>query len=325
MTINKKVLIVDDEMNLLRSLQRNLRKLYDVTIAEGGMAGLNQILGGGPYAVIVSGLQMPEVDGIQVLEMARIVTPDSVRVMLTGNVKVDIARYGSETNAWFRYVSQPCTTEQLCQILNEAINEHEMSISTKHLRSMGLNQDSPKHQNAQRRESPEKRNKALGRSQRLVQLSRRLGRSMNLSETWRYELAGMLSQISQIVSFDSATFENEDDQRESYLKRQAETSSGIIRRIPRMEVIADMVGLQYTDDFPANVAEFVRRGSRIVRMLTDYDMLIETMSPTEAICLMKARSTAYGTELFWKFSELISSDNSCSSACRSDVAMPLHS
>lgn len=327
MTINRKVLIVDDEVNLLRCLQRNLRKLFDVTIAEGGMAGLNQILEGGPYAVIVSGLQMPEVDGIQVLEMARIVTPDSVRVMLTGNVKADVALYGSETNAWFRYVSQPCSTEQLCQILNEAIDEHEVAISTKHLRSGGFTANSiygrlvERHTNV----ASASRDRALGRSRRLQQLSRSVGELMNFNETWKYELAGMLSQISQIVSLDSGNFADEAIDHEPFLMRQAQSSSDIIRRIPRLELIAQMVGLQYSEELPSNVSGFVQRGSRILRMLTDYDVLIESLSPAEAIRHMNRKSTVYGNELFWRFSELISSTQVSAEATQVDLALPYQS
>lgn len=323
MTIDKKILIVDDEINLLRSLQRNLRKLYDLTIAEGGLAGLSQILEGGPFAVIVSGLQMPEVDGLQVLELARIVTPDSVRIMLTGNVKGETPLLGAENKAWFRYVYQPCATDRLCQILNEAISEHEMAIATKQIRPSSSTANAMNYHGLQQRpQLATNRNDVLGRSQRLRHLSRRLGKLMNLSETWRYELAGMLSQISQLAEINPAHFPNEGGDDKAVLKRQAESSSDIIRRIPRLEFIADMVGLQYSEEIPSNLAEFVKRGSQILRMLTDYDILIETMSPIDAICQMKVQSSVYGIELFRKFSELISSAHACPPSSRIDLAVP---
>jgi uncharacterized protein Yka (UPF0111/DUF47 family) len=140
----------------------------------------------------------------------------------------------------------------------------------------------------------------------LRQLSRSLGDSMKFNDTWQYELAGMLSQISCLVSSDrSESIDEDHDHDEAFLKRQAESSSDIIRRIPRLESIADMVRLQYAEELSSNVAGYVQRGSRILRMLTDYDILTRTMSSSAAIRQMESRSKFYGVDLFRKFSELI--------------------
>ena len=300
--MNKKVLIVDDELNLLRSLQRNLRGKFDLTIAEGGVAGMTQILEGGPFGAIVSDLRMPEIDGLQVLGLARIVTPDTFRVMLTGNVSSHLAPLGVNNKPWFQYVSKPCTTDVLCNVLNEGLDRYAMANSARQLKSQAVAKDSERSGSGASR-------RVVTRFQRLRQLARRLGDSMNLNETWQYELAGMLSQLSRIVPLaDSDQHQQIDDHEEAFLRNQAEFSSRIIREIPRFDQIADMVRLQYADDFELTVPDYIRKGARVLRMLIDFDVLTGSLSEVQAINKMKVRSKWYGEPLFLCFSELISGE-----------------
>ena len=67
-----KVLLVDDEPNVLASYKRQLRKDYEVDVALGGEEGLKKTADSGPYAVIVSDMRMPGMDGIQFLSRVRI-------------------------------------------------------------------------------------------------------------------------------------------------------------------------------------------------------------------------------------------------------------
>ena len=300
--MNKKVLIVDDELNLLRSLQRNLRGKFDLTIAEGGVAGMTQILEGGPFGAIVSDLRMPEIDGLQVLGLARIVTPDTFRVMLTGNVSSHIAPAGPNQMPWFQYVSKPCTTEGLCSVLKDGLDRYSISSSQRRLKSKTATEENA-------RQISEKFRGSVMRCQRLRQLARRLGDLMNLNETWQYELAGMLSQLGSLVpAADAEHREKTVDHDEAFLRMQAGLTSRMIREIPRFEQIADMVGHQYTDKFEPSVPDCIRKGARILRMLMDFDVLTRTFSEVEAIHKMKERSNWYGEPLFLSFSELVSGE-----------------
>ncbi len=297
--MNKRVLIVDDELNLLRSFQRNLRGKYDLTTAEGGVAGIAQILENGPFGVIVSDFRMPEIDGLQVLGTARVVTPDTFRVMLTGNVDRHLAARGPNNNPWFQYVNKPCATDKLCALLNEGLDRYEMAISARRQKSQTVPEDgSPP--------SPQTPRGAVVRCQRLRLLARRLGDGMNFNETWQYQLAGMLTQLSRFVPVaDSETHVRIEADDEYFLRKQAEVSSRIIRDIPRLEQIADMVGLQFTEEFESTVPDSVRKGARFLRMLTEFDILAEKLSEAEAINQMKQRSKCYGEPLFQSLSESI--------------------
>ena len=65
--MSEKVLIVDDDVNVLDSYKRLLRKQFDIDTAQGPMKGLVAIKENGPYAVIVSDYRMPGMNGIEFL------------------------------------------------------------------------------------------------------------------------------------------------------------------------------------------------------------------------------------------------------------------
>ena len=305
---HRKVLIVDDEVNLLRSLQRNLRTMYDITVAEGGVAALTQILQNGPFAVIVSDLQMPEIDGVQVLTIARILMPDAFRIMLTGTVTSSISLYGADKEPWFQYLNKPCTTERLCQMLNEGIDRPQRTTSSESPHS-STEDGCEAQQNFRFREYQAS---TLIRCQRSRELLRSLGNTMRLAETWQYELAIMLSQISRLVGDVPPRSAAHDQSHDiSVLREEAESSSDLIRRIPRLDCIAEMVRLQYSEEFPENVSGKVRCGARLLRMLTDYEILTRTEPEAMAIRHMESRSAFYGDDVFQRFSELVLATHSC--------------
>ena len=83
--MSEKILLVDDESLLLRAYQRQLGEQFDLHTALGPEAGLQVIAEQGPFAVVVSDMQMPGMDGIQFLTQVRKTNSNSVRVMLSGD------------------------------------------------------------------------------------------------------------------------------------------------------------------------------------------------------------------------------------------------
>src|SRR5512136_2002968 len=102
--MNERILFVDDDANLLAACERNFRKQFPLDTAAGGEAGLANLAERGPYAVVVSDRQMPGMDGIQFLATVRQRAPDTVRIMLSGNVDLEAAvRVVNEGNI-FRFL-----------------------------------------------------------------------------------------------------------------------------------------------------------------------------------------------------------------------------
>ena len=66
-----KILFVDDEQSLLNGIERRLSFDYDLVTANSGANGLIAIDEQGPFAVIVSDMRMPNMDGVEFLKKAR--------------------------------------------------------------------------------------------------------------------------------------------------------------------------------------------------------------------------------------------------------------
>ena len=74
-----RILCVDDDCHVLEACKRQLRRRFHVDTAEGAQAALEAMATTGPYAVILSDMKMPGMDGVEFLARAKGCAPDSVR------------------------------------------------------------------------------------------------------------------------------------------------------------------------------------------------------------------------------------------------------
>lgn len=65
--MSERILFVDDEKFVLATFRRSLCKNFEVDVAEGGLAALHCCEENGPYAVVISDLKMPHMDGFELL------------------------------------------------------------------------------------------------------------------------------------------------------------------------------------------------------------------------------------------------------------------
>lgn len=121
-----KVLFVDDNPNILSALKRNFRNDYEVDTAERGEDGLDLLASHGPYAVVVADMKMPGMDGIEFLERAERSSPDTVRVMLTGNADQQTAVDAVNRGRVFRFLNKPIKAEAIKSVLDDACRFHEI-------------------------------------------------------------------------------------------------------------------------------------------------------------------------------------------------------
>jgi DNA-binding NtrC family response regulator len=87
----EKILLVDDDANVLDAYRRSLSREFLIETALGGQQAVKLATDSGPYAVVVSDMRMPGMDGIQLLSRIKAISPDTIRVMLTGNAEMDTA------------------------------------------------------------------------------------------------------------------------------------------------------------------------------------------------------------------------------------------
>src|SRR5882724_9168958 len=88
-TMAERILLVDDDANLLDGFRRSLSREFLLETAVGGERALKMIAEDGPFAIVVSDMRMPGMDGLQMLSKIKAQWPDTIRVMLTGNADIE--------------------------------------------------------------------------------------------------------------------------------------------------------------------------------------------------------------------------------------------
>jgi HD-like signal output (HDOD) protein/ActR/RegA family two-component response regulator len=116
----RRVLFVDDDACILAGVADSLRRApsaWETRFARGGEAALD-LIGAERFDVIVSDLSMPRVDGLTVLERARDVQPDAVRIVLSAGAGPPAAL--EVTRVAHRYIAKPYREEDLRTAIDRA-------------------------------------------------------------------------------------------------------------------------------------------------------------------------------------------------------------
>lgn len=118
--IEQKILLVDDEENVLKSLKRILRKeKYKLFTATSGEDGLKILKKNQDISLIISDQRMPKMTGAEFLKNAREVTPNAKRMILTGYSDTESAIDAINEGGAHRYISKPWNDEELIEITND--------------------------------------------------------------------------------------------------------------------------------------------------------------------------------------------------------------
>lgn len=299
--MTNRILLVDDESNLLQAFRRNLRGRFDIVTAEGGQAAIEQIERQGPFALIVCDMQMPDVDGLKVLKTAKRLAPDTVRIMLTGNVDQQTAVNAVNDGSIFRFVNKPCPVDRLLAILDEGLRQYHVLIAEKELLSKTLAGCVGLVNDLLAVASP----KGFGRGGRMRQWMKQICAKLYLTDSWQYEVAAMLAQVGSIGSPWVHGDPPSDNDQERMLRNQASTSAGMLAKIPRLETIAGMIGHQYGESTADDIPFEMELGGKLLRMLTDFDILCETMKPNQAITVLRNQADRYDAEALDAFVNII--------------------
>lgn len=129
--MSDKVLFVDDEPPILDGLRRALHDRFLVSIAVGGEQGLAKLRTDGPFAVVVSDMQMPGVSGVEFLARASEMVPDTVRILLTGHADVNAAIDAVNRGSVFRFLTKPCEKPVLLEAIRKAVALYHATVDEK--------------------------------------------------------------------------------------------------------------------------------------------------------------------------------------------------
>jgi putative nucleotidyltransferase with HDIG domain len=130
MSQSRRILFVDDERNVLDGLRRMLHpmrgqwKMEFVTRGEDALTAMQSH----PYDVIISDLRMSGMDGLQLLEIVREKSPQTIRIMLSGYADQPLRTRASR--CVHQFISKPCDADTLKKMVERALALYDRLHST---------------------------------------------------------------------------------------------------------------------------------------------------------------------------------------------------
>ena len=135
------VLFVDDEVNILRAVQRLLRnEPCRVLTASRGAEAL-ELLANDAAQVVVSDQRMPEMNGVELLLAVRDRHPDAVRMMLTGYTEMNVAVEAINHGEIYRLITKPWNDEELKATLRQAFDHYDLKSEIRRLNQVTREQN----------------------------------------------------------------------------------------------------------------------------------------------------------------------------------------
>lgn len=127
------IICVDDEINLLKSLKIELKRAfepnYSIEIAEGGEEALELIeelqAEKREIPLIISDYVMPQMKGDELLKRVHEISPDTLKVMLTGQANLEAVCNAINYAKLYRYIAKPWQSEDLILTVKEALNSYD--------------------------------------------------------------------------------------------------------------------------------------------------------------------------------------------------------
>jgi len=303
--MNDKILFVDDDPNLLAAFERNLRRQFPLETAEGGEAALEKIAAHGPYAVVVADRQMPGMDGIRFLSLVKERAPDTVRIMLTGNVDLEAAIKVVNEGNIFRFLTKPCPLDVLSKAVEDARAQYRLVVAEKELLNSTLSGSIKLLTDILSMMEPQ----SFGRAQTMRNIITSVTGKFNLDNDWEIHLAAMLAPIGYVTIppetlVRARAGETLSKVEEQMVAQVPETAARLLANIPRLEGVARIVRYQHKHydgaGFPPDSVqgESVPLGSRLLKVLDDMAQLqAGGMSRLKALDEMQERRGWYDPSL----------------------------
>lgn len=300
-----KILFVDDDPSLLAAFQRNLRKQFNFVTSLSGPEALEILKTQGPFGLLVVDERMPVMDGIEFLEKAREIAPDSVRIMLTGNADQQTAVDAVNRGQIYRFLNKPCPPEVLLPALENGLQQYNLLRTERELLEGTLTGCVKVLSEVLGMVAPD----ALGRGQKLRQAMRKFAEHIHADPIWELEVAALLSPIGYAalpshVLHRLATGHELGESENAIVRRTPQVGHALLVDIPRLKNVAGIVlyqGKNYDGSgFPPDErsGEALPLGARMLKILSDRMVLeADGVVKQRAFEVMRTRTGLYDPKL----------------------------
>ena len=122
-----RLLLVDDERQVLAGLTLHLCRKYDVVARTSGATALEALDQGPAFSAVISDLRMPNMSGVELLREVRVRAPQAARVLLTGYADLTSAIAAVNDAGVHRFLTKPCPPAEVARALTEALESASRS------------------------------------------------------------------------------------------------------------------------------------------------------------------------------------------------------
>ncbi|HEX9791195.1 MAG TPA: HD domain-containing phosphohydrolase [Kiloniellales bacterium] len=300
-----KVLLVDDEENILTAFTRHLRQPFNILTATDAQKGLDILGREKDVAVVVSDMQMPGMNGIEFLAAVRTKFPDISRIMLTGNADQKTAVAAVNEGSVFRFCDKPCPPEALQAAIQAGVDYHALITAEKTLLEQTLSGSVRVLVDVLSVVAPE----AFKISRQLRKWARALQPALNMRNAWELDLAAMLSPIGEIVVPAEVTVKYRSGHpltpiEMDILNRVPVIGSKLIGNIPRLQNVSRIIYFQDKgfdgSGFPSDyvAGKDIPLGARVMKVLIDLAKAAKDGTPNQqTFAALNKHSKIYDPEV----------------------------
>jgi len=312
-----KILFVDDEANVIQSMKRQLRKRFPMQTALSGDEALRKMKEEGPFAVIVSDMRMPGMNGIELLKKVKNLYPDTVRIMLTGNADQETAIEAVNSGEIFRFLTKPCSTAVLVPALALAQRHYRLINAEKELLQQTLMGSITVLSELLSQANPT----VFSAGRRIKRYATHTAKKMDLPNIWQIEVAAMLAQIG-CISLPSDVINKRyaglplDEEEERMWTDYPEIGARLLDNIPRLESVTKIIRLQqknfdtFDEELKTREFEEVLVGAQILKAVIDLDLLLhQGYGLHKAIVRLQAGQETYNPEVLAVLGDIPFQDN----------------
>ena len=305
-TTKPKILLVDDERNIVDALARILRRTYDVHTAVSGEEALG-LVEKHEFTAITSDMRMPKMDGATFLAKARGLAPNTVRILLTGHSDMEDAINAINNGSVFRFLRKPCDAQTLHAALSAACEQYRLVQAEKFLLEETLRGAIQALCDTLALASPI----SFGMATQVKSLAARVAKNLGVADSWKVEVAAMLAQLGA-VTVPAAVFERHargehlSIEDRAMLDRVPEITDRLLASIPRIDDVRAIVRLSQPRrvEEPGSPVE-----SRILRASADFvDHERSTQSAEKALAVLQMRRAHYDAKVLEALAQAVGGD-----------------
>ena len=300
------ILFVDDDPKILKGVARQFEDIFDLETANGPEEALELIENNEPFAVVISDMRMPVMNGIELLRKVQQRSKDTVRMILTGFADLETTIEAVNEGNIFRFLSKPCSPNILEKGIRDGLeqyrlvhSEHELLEGTLHgsikVLSEMLSLVNPL---------------AFGRTSLVQRIAMSIGEELEIADLWDLKIASLLFPLGCITVSEAALEcvllgNPVPESEEAAFSKHASLAQNMLMSIPRLESVAEIVayqdqgfdgsGLPLTNSLRGKE---IPLGARILKAASDFELAIKrSVDAPSALALLEEKLEQYDPQV----------------------------